>query len=315
MNLKNISFPDIILIYSYWNCLYRFSQLRGFLKIRRLFRNYLSVSINTLRKKYPFLGILKNGDSVILSNESEVLFYIDHYKGFEYDVTNDIVTIPPFAINHKRPITIHGGITNGEIMNVFVNNAYQYLPVKNRIVIDIGANIADSAIYFALRGATKIICIEPFPRNYELAEKNIRLNDLSDKISLILAGCSDNKGEINIDPSYKSTNASIIKDFKVGIKVRLVTLEDIIKENNLPSDGSLIMKMDCEGFEYRSILSASERTLQSFSHMMIEYHHGYKNLKEKLEKSGFKVTITRPRMFTWRQHTYIMGYIFAKRNS
>jgi predicted RNA methylase len=48
---------------------------------------------------------------------------------------------------------------------------YRFLRVEGKIVIDIGVNIADSSIYFALKGADKVIAIEPFPRNYETAKK------------------------------------------------------------------------------------------------------------------------------------------------
>jgi hypothetical protein len=49
--------------------------------------------------------------------------------------------------------------------------------------------------------------------------------------------------------------------------------------------------MDCEGGENDSIPSASEDTLRNFSHIMVEYHYWYKNLKRKLEKR--KVSVTR----------------------
>jgi hypothetical protein len=77
--------------------------------------------------------------------------------------------------------------------------------------------------------------------------------------------------------------------------------------------------MDCEGCEYESILNANENTLQKFSHILIEYHHGYKDLKEKLEKSGFKVSVTRPILVTrfYDQNNselkFAVGNIFAKR--
>jgi predicted RNA methylase len=66
---------------------------------------------------------------------------------------------------------LNGGTRNGDIRNIFVNNIYEHLPVEGRSVVDIGANIADSCIYFALHGANNVIGLEPFPRNYELAEK------------------------------------------------------------------------------------------------------------------------------------------------
>ena len=52
--------------------------------------------------------------------------------------------------------------------------------------------------------------------------------------------------------------------------------------------------MDCEGCEYESIMATSDIILKKFSHIQIEYHSGYKNLKEKLERCGFKVSITGP---------------------
>jgi FkbM family methyltransferase len=78
--------------------------------------------------------------------------------------------------------------------------------------VDIGGNIADSAIYFALRGANKIVCIEPLPKNCELARKNILFNNFSHKISAVLAGCPKNSREINIDPSYSNGAFSTLKD-------------------------------------------------------------------------------------------------------
>ena len=41
----------------------------------------------------------------------------------------------------------------GDIIGIFVDNAYEDLSMKNKTVIVIGGNIADSAIYFALCGA------------------------------------------------------------------------------------------------------------------------------------------------------------------
>ena len=60
---------------------------------------------------------------------------------------------------------------------------YDFLPVKNRVVIDIGADIADSSIYFAMIGAKKVIALEPFPKNFEVAQKNITLNGFNEDSS------------------------------------------------------------------------------------------------------------------------------------
>jgi FkbM family methyltransferase len=323
----NISFSDLILNYlSYIGPSKNKENYKKFLIYRSTYRNYVNVMVHILRKKYPIDAVMRNsGTHTRLHNILEAQIHGGHhiyggcYKGIEYDITNDVVFLSTRPFGCQGRVTIYGGINNGDIKGVFVDKVYRYLPAKNKTVIDIGANIGDSAIYFALSGATKIICLEPFPKNYDLAEKNINGNNFSNKITLLLAGCSGNSDEITIDPEYKSGDSAIIKDFKRGIKVPIFTLEDILIKNSLLSDSSIILKMDCEGCEYESILSANENTLQKFSHIMIEYHYGYKNLKEKLEESGFKVSITRPTIY-WNtpdefhgKIKFVEGYIMAKK--
>jgi FkbM family methyltransferase len=324
--MRNISIGDVTLIYlSYLKHLNIFKKMTTFLLYRKIYRNSFSVLIKIMMKKYPINGVLRNGNRIVLHNIMEAQtpcgrnIFGGRHEGIKYDILNDIVTLSVIRFNLQGTIRIYGGVTNGDIVGIFVDNTFRDLPVKNKIIVDIGANIADSAIYFALCGANKVICIEPFPKNFELAQKNIKLNNFSDKISIIQAGCSNKRGEINIDPAYSNGAFSTMKEFKEGIKVPLLTLQDILNENNLHSDGSIVLKMDCEGCEYDSILSADENTLQKFNHIMIEYHYGYKNLKQKLEKSGFRVSLTRPRIESWpseitnQRSKLLVGLISAKK--
>jgi len=319
--MRNVSLCDIVLNYlSYLKRLNKFSKIKSFLRYRRIYRNYIIVTMNIFRKKYPIKAVMRDGTPIILRNYLEALTHGGRHQGFEYDINNDTVTLLTLPFDNKRIITIHGGITNGDINGIFVHNIYQDLPVKNKTVVDIGGNIADSAIYFALRGATKIICLEPFPNNYQIAKKNIQENNFSNIIQMILAGCSANRGAITIDPDYKSDINSVIKVSKVGTKVPLLSLEDILKENNIQTISPIVLKMDCEGCEYETILTANESTLQKFNHIMIEYHYGYKNLKEKLQESGFKVSVTRPVIksctpdSTKEKSKVMHGHIFANRD-
>jgi len=67
-----------------------------------------------------------------------------------------------------------------------------------------------------------------------------------------------------------------------------------------------ILKLDCEGCEYDTILNCSASILQKFTDIQVEYHKGYKNLEEKFMSVGFEVS-----------HTVIdninRGHIHAKR--
>jgi FkbM family methyltransferase len=115
-----------------------------------------------------------------------------------------------------------------------------------------------------------LFVLNPYPKIASVTRKNIQFNNFSHKISAVLAGCSKNSREINIGPFYSNGAFSTLKEFKVGIKVPLLTLQDILKQYALASDDPVILKMDCEGCEYQVILSADEQTLQKFDLVMIE---------------------------------------------
>ncbi|HDD64256.1 MAG TPA: hypothetical protein ENF53_03775 [Thermoprotei archaeon] len=46
---------------------------------------------------------------------------------------------------------------------VFYKETYRFLDVKDKVVIDVGAWVGDSSVYFALKGAKKVIAMEPHP--------------------------------------------------------------------------------------------------------------------------------------------------------
>jgi FkbM family methyltransferase len=296
---KNISIPEKIT--GHINFLVK-NRVRAFFICYELYRNYLDIIMHVLRKRYPIEVILRNGYHVTLDNYIDIAYLTyflslikKHPNEVEYDIKGDKTTFLslPYTNNDSK-VTLYGSITNGDAVAVFLDNEYGNLPVVGKTVIDIGANIADSSIYFAIRGAKKVIGLEPFPKNYEMAKRNVESNNLSDKITLLLAGCAANQGFVTINPFDKSWGGSTVKNSSQGFKVPMLTLEDILKQNNLENGGPNILKMDCEGCEYESILSASRDVIRSFSYIQIEYHYGYKDLKNKLEENGFIVSITKP---------------------
>lgn len=279
------------------------NRVTAFFIYRRLYRNYLNIIFCILRKKYPIEAFLRNGSYVTVHDHIEIMsltYFLltakNHRSEVEYDIKEDKTTFLSLPYSNNNPqVTLYGGITNSEAVGIFLDNIYENLPVVGKTVVDIGANIADSSIYFAIRGAKKVIGLEPFPKNYEMARRNVESNNLSDKITLLLAGCAGNQGFVTISPFDKAWVGSSVKNSSQGIKVPMLTLEDILKQNNLQS-GENILKMDCEGCEYESILSASRDTIRSFSYIQIEYHYGYKDLKYKLEENGFVVSISKPKL-------------------
>ena len=195
------------------------------------------------------------------------------------------------------------------IREQFVDETYGRLRVNGRTVIDIGANVGDTAMYFALNGARHVYAFEPCSHPYGLAVRNVRRNGLEERITLLNAGCwsSDTRVRISDDSGSKSYSALDIS--KRGKLVRMLSLDTVAKRY---CSGESVLKIDCEGGEYPIVLNASADTLRKFSRIMIEYHDGYKNLKKKLEDAGFTVRGYRPKTISYNYRLF--GMIFAYRD-
>jgi FkbM family methyltransferase len=272
----------------------------------KAYSNFLSVMAHIIKKQYPIEANLRNNNQRITFDKYWEVTSATDLLGSKlvFDISTEVVTIPVDRSlrtesqnnSNINVIELHDAMRNGDVVGIFRKNIYRELPIKGKVVIDVGANIGDSSIYFALNGAKKVIGLEPFPKIYHTAQDNVRSNNLSDKIIILLAGCCGpltNSRFSVVDPQTDSSPGTPLVGSKNGVKIPLLTLESILNEFKI-SPREVILKMDCEGCEYDSILSADESTLKKFGYILIEYHYGYKNLKEKLEKCGFNVTVTRP---------------------
>lgn len=241
-------------------------------------------------KKYVSNFIEKN-----LSN------FINHFKNFgiedvKFNFNNNSIVIKKFnrEINfffeEQMSVVKFNSITN-IIGEIFGNEEYSWLNVEGRQVVDIGGFIGDTAIYFALKGAKYIYAYEPYPDSFEIAKKNILYNNLENKITLFNKAVGKEKGHIFLNQNVEGYPSSELTISEKGIKVDIVTLEEIANGFNL---NDAILKMDCEGCEYDIILNSKKDTLRRFSQIMIEYHHSFENLKHILESSGFVVSYTLP---------------------
>ena len=295
----NISIMDYIFAH--------FNYLRNLIillqKYMLVYRNATSVLLNIMKRKYPFEALTTHGGLKVISSYREALYNVlisrtptESDCHIDLDFTNEVATVvPKLHLEYlSSSLKLYDSINNGDIFGIFMDGEYDRLDVAGKTVIDVGANIGDTAIYFICRGASRVIAIEPFPRNHETAIKNILANNLRDKITLLLAGCAGISTNITVDANSQSSPTNQLTEVKHGIKVPLMTLEEIMNEYDVSEKA--ILKMDCEGYEYDIILSASKETLQRFQQIQIEYHYGYKNLKKKLDECGFEVEVTRPEM-------------------
>lgn len=277
-------------------------------RYKTLYKNYMSVMWNVWREKNKIKVILHNGNSNYLSNDLVWNYaqLIANKRVHIYDLPSDINGIK-FTYNGKS-ITLEDRA--GDLGTVFGREEYGFLEVENEVVVDIGANIGDSPIYFALNNAKKVIALEPYPYSYNIALKNIKKNNFQDKIILLNAGYGQD-GTIKVNPGIENTLGSELKPFNVGIDIKILSLKTLLSDYNVDKAA---LKMDCEGCEY-NLLEEDNDTLRKFERIQIEYHYGYEKLKEKLEDAGFTVTYSKPVKAFDKDATeqnMVAGYIYAK---
>lgn len=169
----------------------------------------------------------------------------------------------------------------------FLEEDYKNLNVNGKTVVDVGANIGDTAIYFALKGAKKIFAIEPYPHIYGIARKNIGANGLSKKVTLLQLGIASKPGEIRINTDFVGSAGSVLKNFEEGQKVKVMTLEDFVKKYKIKN---AVLKMDIEGSEYEILMKSKKSVLSAFSEIIFEFHYGKTDmLSRKLRAAGFRI--------------------------
>jgi len=160
----------------------------------------------------------------------------------------------------------------GSLIETFAEGEYEVPEVlsglKGRDVIDVGASVGDTALYFILNGARKVIAVEPLPNVAKCAEENIRLSAVADRIKVVNAALSNEPVSVpcNTD-TWSSGGFSTLKG-SGPCRVPGVTLGDLL---NMVEDPYLL-KMDCEGCEAQVMLGPERERLRAFEHIIFETH-------------------------------------------
>src|ERR1700733_7895082 len=156
-----------------------------------------------------------------------------------------------------------------DVIEIFLEQPYSPVNAEGREVLDIGAYIGDSALYFSMiKGAKRVYAFEPFPYAFNIAMMNLKLNPVTN-VELINEGVADKDGSIIIDETYRNSIGTGLRAFETGRNIRIRTLSSIVQEL-CPRDA--ILKLDCEGYEYGIFSSSSDEVLGCFSQIISECH-------------------------------------------
>ena len=173
---------------------------------------------------------------------------------------------------------------------------------KKSVFWDIGANIGLYSCYAVKRADCQVYAFEPSVFNLELLTKNVYLNLLSDKITIISlplfdslavrpffmtskewGGAMSNFGE-SVDHEG-SPMSSIFKYKTVGTSVdQAISLLNFAKPNYI--------KMDVDGIEHL-ILKGATDTLKDVESLLVEVNDNFvkqaRDTEEYLKNAGFKL--------------------------
>lgn len=204
----------------------------------------------------------------------------------------------------------------------FIEDEYRALDVEGSVVIDVGANIGDSAVYFADKGAVHVYAFEPFLEPYSTAVRVVNRNQLDHKVTVIPRGVGARSGGgtgvynrahstwgvASLDrPTPQPTAGRASNPTE---EVQLVSLPSVLDEASKHYPGRpLALKMDCEGCEFEAFEGDGIReSLKAVRSIVLEAHgdeamnkeirqayrqagrsHSRESLWSKLEDSGFSV--------------------------
>ena len=163
--------------------------------------------------------------------------------------------------------------------------------VKDRIVIDIGANIGAFSLYAAALGAKKVISVEPISASYNTFLKNIHRMGLTNITTYkkIVAEKGNQFLPVSLNDNAGANSMYNVSDnYEV---VETITFSEIM---NQIAGHDILLKLDCEGGEYDVILNASQHDFVRINEIMMEIHtdlhpkhKGKEIIEQILTKNGY----------------------------
>ena len=207
------------------------------------------------------------------------------------------------------------------IVETFIEKIHQISSLErleNKIILDIGAECGDTALFYANLGAT-VYSFEPIKDNFEALKRNLSLNsEIAKKIIPTNVAIGENKIlKFFKDPITPTYGASFVQN-KRGKNAKIETVQGYSLETALEKfsiENVELMKMDCKGCEF----FLTELALQKIQRVKIEYSgfHQKKTVEDiiqNLKNAGFSHVIYRG-SDTQTHSNKTNGYIYAEKGN
>lgn len=264
-------------------------------------KNKVIISFDGLNKFSFSIGSLNQEDKRLISlfchgiRDGAYFLDKDHNSSIQDERIIKIMQAERSIIQTYEGIRFYlDSIGADSFVEIFVRRIHRSYSndLQNKIVVDAGAFIGDTPLYFASMGAT-VYAFELTKTNYEQMLQNLELNkQLITKIIPIHTGIGKD-GIIEYAEStsddYSGGASFIINKYgknSTKEKVEGMTIRSVVEKYNISSID--LLKLDCKGCEYL----VTEDDLKKVHKIKIEYYsylQGQKleNLIGFLKKTGF----------------------------
>lgn len=164
------------------------------------------------------------------------------------------------------------------------------LKLNPKTFLDVGTHIGRFSIILAKKGSN-VISIEPSKENLKQLNKNIKLNNLQEKIKVIPVGCSDKNGKSIFYFMPHNEGLSSLKEKEGSVKETILVrkLDDVCKELKINSEKIKAIKIDVEGFELNVLKGSISILKKGHPLLIIEITDSKeeKSITNFLDKFGF----------------------------
>lgn len=160
----------------------------------------------------------------------------------------------------------HGGYQLQEMEGVIAWLDHHGRPLAERaVLVNVGANVGSTAIPLVQKTGLSILAVEPDPGNFELLERNVRRNGLTDRIRTIHAAITSKPGEVSLvttsDPALSEVESGgSVQGWGEGrpesvFRVPGKTLDQLIGEEGIVPESIGLVWSDTQGHEAQVIES------------------------------------------------------------
>ena len=217
-----------------------------------------------------------------------------------------IIAAHPPKVQH--PVYVRLKTTDEQVYrSVLLEHEYSFgLPFYPKVILDAGANIGATSVYFANNyPEAKIVAVEPEQANFAMLIKNARQYS---NIIPIHAALWNRDGEISIEDPAPGSGAHgewsyVAREGRSGTMVRAITIRTLMSELNIEAFD--LVKIDVEGAEHE--VFESPNWLCGTQCLMIETHDRFRpgcSEKVDLAMCGFSRSFRGETTFYVRGQNY-----------